>query len=195
MQCKQYAYFAYLRIEKIYITSHCRKNSPQISNTPVTNTSVPYPDITGDVPRPTPRSQAHIHGRPKCQISLKLACFYPCHHHLKFSTLLDAAWHDIYGHLWSIMSNTIRCNVRPACEATYGRIRFLPVSLRPACEATYGRIRSLPLCRRDRPREARYSPIVFFSPMAQRVVARHAALTNHHHSYHCAHHTAYDSDW
>ena len=40
-----------------------------------------------------------------------------------------------------------------------------------------------------------YSRIGFFSPMAQRVLARHAALTNHHHSYHCARHTAYDNGW
>ena len=50
--------------------------------------------------------------------------FYPCRHHIKFSTLLDAAW---YGHLWSIMSNTMRCSVRPACGGSYGRIRSLPL--------------------------------------------------------------------
>ena len=31
--------------------------------------------------------------------------------------------------------------------------------------------------------------------MGLRVLARHAALTNHHHSYHRACHTAYDNDW
>ena len=32
-----------------------------------------------------------------------------------------------YGHLWSIMSNTMRCSVRPACGGSYGRIRPLPL--------------------------------------------------------------------
>ena len=84
---------------------------------------------------------------------------------------------------------------------------------------SYGRIRSLPLWRRGRPVrdhtvaygpyphtvpspmdlqqacEGSYSHIGFFSPMAQHVLARRAALTNHHHSYYCARHAAYDNDW
>ena len=38
-----------------------------------------------------------------------------------------------------------------------------PMARRPACESSYGRIG-------------------FFSPVALRVLTRHAALTNHHHS-------------
>ena len=36
---------------------------------------IPYLDITGMCLAPDMKISGHIHGRPKCQISLKLACF------------------------------------------------------------------------------------------------------------------------
>ena len=37
---------------------------------------IPYPDITGMHLAPDIKISGHIHGHPKCQISLKLACFF-----------------------------------------------------------------------------------------------------------------------
>ena len=62
---------------------------------------------------------------------------YPCRHHIKFSMLLDAAWYEIYGHLWSNMSNTMHCSVRPACGGSYGRIRSLSLWRRGQHVRTY----------------------------------------------------------
>ena len=75
-----------------------------------------------------------------------------------------------------------------------------PMALWPACEGSYGRIWSYPhmVPSPMEPRQAcegSYSHIGFFFPMARSVLARRAALTNHHHSYHCTRHAAYDNDW
>ena len=86
---------------------------------------IPYPDITGMYLAPDIKISGHIHGRPKCQISLKLACFLSLSPPHQISTLRDAAWYEIYSHLWSIMSNTMRCSVWPACGVSYGCIRSL----------------------------------------------------------------------
>ena len=58
---------------------------------------IPYPDITGMHLTPDIKISGHIHGRPKCQISLRLPCFF-----------ILVATHQIfhaagrwYGHLWS----------------------------------------------------------------------------------------------
>ena len=110
---------------------------------------------------------------------------------------------DVAG-LWGfIWSHTVPFSMAPwpAYERSYGRIRS-PLLWRHgrsvrAHTVTYGPYpHTVPSPMEPRQAyEGSYSRIGSFSPMAQHVLARHAALTNHHHSYHCARHTAYDNDW
>ena len=97
---------------------------------------IPYPGITGMCLAPDIKISGHIHGRPKCQINLKLPCSLslPLPPQIFYAT---GCWNDIYGHLWSIMSDAMRCSVRPACEGTYGFVRFSPYS---AATGLYGHI-------------------------------------------------------
>ena len=95
----------------------------------------------------------------------------------------DAAWYEIYGHLWSIMSNTMRYSMRLPCGGSYvaygpfpyGAAASLwgliwshtvpsPMAPQSACEDLYGYIRSLPLWRRGQPVRAymiTYSPFSY----------------------------------
>ena len=128
---------------------------------------------------PDIKISGHIHGRPKCQISLKLPFFIlvaTTSNFLRCWTLPGTA---TYGLLCRIQC-AAACD-RPVGAhmvayglflygAAAGLLGFIwshtvpsPMTRRPACGGSYGRIG-------------------FFSPMAQRVLTRHAALTNHHHS-------------
>ena len=94
---------------------------------------IPYSDITGMYLAPDIKISGHIHGRPKCQISLKLPCF-----------LIPVA----------TTSNFLRCWTLPDTKymASYGLL--CRIQCAEACdwpEGSYGRIRSLPLWHHGRP--------------------------------------------
>ena len=131
---------------------------------------IPYPDITGMYLAPDIKISGHIHGRPKCQISLKLACFLilvattsnflrcwtlpgmkymaTLVYYVEYNALQRAA--GLWGLIWShtISSSMVRW---PAYGGSYGCIWSLSMAPRLACEGLYGRIWSLLLWHHSRP--------------------------------------------
>ena len=124
---------------------------------------IPYPDITGMYLAPDIKISGHIHGRPKCQISLKLPCFLtttsnflrcwmlvrpPMVYYVEYNALQRAAglWDLICSH--TVSSSMVRW---PACVGSYGCIRSLSMALRLAWEGLYGCIWSLLLWHHSRP--------------------------------------------
>ena len=103
--------------------------------------------------------------------------FYPCRHHIKFSTPLDAGI-AIYGLLCWIQFAAACDRPVGAHMVTYDLILYgtaagllgyiwshmvpSPMARRPACRGSYGHIG-------------------LFSPVAPHVLTCHAVLTNHHH--------------
>ena len=131
---------------------------------------IPYPDITGMYLAPDIKLSGHIHGRPKCQISLKLACFLnlvaTTSNFLCCWTLPGMKYMATYGLLCRIQcaaacSRPVRSHMVAyglfygATASLWGLIWSHMVSftivLRPACEGLYGRIWSLLLWCRSRP--------------------------------------------
>ena len=132
---------------------------------------IPYPDITGMYLAPDIKISGHIHGRPKCQIGLKLACFLilvaTTSNFLRCWTLPGTKYMVTYGLLCRIQcaaacgrpvgSHMVAYGLFLYCATAslWGLIWSHTVSfsmaLWPACEGLYGRIRSLLLWRRGRP--------------------------------------------
>ena len=144
---------------------------------------IPYPDIIGMYPVPDIKISGHIHGRPKCQISLQLPYFFilvaTISNFLRCRMLPGTKYMATYGLLcriqcaaacdWPVGSHMVAYDLflYGAVASLWGLIwsHTVPSHMapQPACGGSYGHIRSIPLWRGSRPMGAQVVTYSLFS--------------------------------
>ena len=129
--CNFFAFVLHVRQHQAVLTWPFAKNAagrrPMSYHLHHECAQIPYSDITRMYLAPHIKISGHIHGGPKCQISLKLPCFLipvsTTSNILRCRTLTDIKYMAFNGLLCRIQCAEA-CD-RP--EGSYGCIRFLPL--------------------------------------------------------------------